>query len=144
MVAPHLGTFGKLILPQLVEQPHPGIKEAMERIARSRIPRIERRRNARAIYRTQAWLQAIDATGAVRPPMIHTRDLDTLGLGFISKHDLSVLAEGELHLPAANGRPVRVICAVRRSREFGGGWYEGFVEFKAEQPLFTPRRRMDG
>src|SRR6516165_8887316 len=53
-------------------------------VTRPRPPRIERRRVARSAYRTQAWLQPVDETGALRPPLIHTRDLDPNGLGFIA------------------------------------------------------------
>jgi len=124
----------------LDEHPSAGVAQRMAAFCRERPPRIERRRVMRTSYRTQAWLQAADETGAVRPPLIHTRDLDAYGLGFIAKQDLSALGDAMLHLPAANGRPVRIACRVRRSREFDLGWFEGLVEFVEQQPMLAARR----
>ena len=124
---------------QLME-PSPAASELMKQIATVRPPRIERRRIARLSYRTQAWLQPVDETGALRSPLIHTRDLDQLGLGFIARHDLAVLGRAVLHLPSASGRTVRMRCQVRRSRDFTNGWYEGFVEFEQEQAMFAVNR----
>jgi len=124
----------------LEEHPAAGAAQRMSEICRERPPRIERRRVMRSSYRTQAWLQPADETGAIRPPLIHTRDLDPNGLGFIARQDLSALGDAVLHLPATNGRPVRVPCRVRRSREFDNGWFEGVVEFLQQQPMFSVRR----
>jgi hypothetical protein len=112
----------------------------MSEVTRERPPRIERRRIMRSVYRTQAWLQPADETGALRSPLIHTRDLDEIGVGFIARQDLSALGAAILFLPSGNGRPVRVPCRVRRSRELGGGWFEGLVEFVNPQPMFATRR----
>jgi hypothetical protein len=103
-------------------------------------PRIERRHVSRARYQTPAWLQPYDETGALRSPLIFTRDLDPEGLGFIARHDLAVLGRAVLHLPACNGGSVRVRCRVRRSRDFTNGWYEGVVQFDHEQPRFAVPR----
>jgi len=112
----------------------------MSEVTRERPPRIERRRIMRSTYRTQAWLQPADETGAIRSPLIHTRDLDEVGVGYIARQDLSALGDGILFLPSGNGRPVRVPCRVRRSRELGGGWFEGLIEFINPQPMFATRR----
>jgi hypothetical protein len=109
-------------------------------VTRPRPPRIERRRVARSAYRTQAWLQPVDETGAIRPPLIHTRDLDPNGLGFIARQDVSAMGEAVLHLPAASGRSVRIPCRIRRSREIDIGWFEGVMEFVEQQPMFAVRR----
>ena len=77
-------------------------------------PRIERRHVSRARYQTRAWLQPFDETGAIRSPVIFTRDLDPHGLGFIARQDLAVLGRAVLHLPACNGATVRVRCRIRR------------------------------
>lgn len=98
---------------------------------------IDRRHLPRVPYAATAALAPADATGAVRPPAIRTRDLNPLGLGFVSRQDLSVLGEAELHLPGVAGRVVRVACRVRRSRELGNGWYDGLVEFVTPQPELT-------
>lgn len=137
MVAPRLQSFNA---SQLEEHPAAGVARRMAEVCQPRPPRIERRRVMRTSYRTQAWLQAADETGAVRPPLIHTRDLDPNGLGYISRQDLSALGDAVLHLPAANGRAVRVPCRVRRSREFDLGWFEGVVEFVQQHPMFAVRR----
>jgi hypothetical protein len=112
----------------------------MGEVTRERPPRIERRRVMRTSYRTQAWLQPADETGATRSPLIHTRDLDETGVGYIARQDLSALGDAILFLPSGSGRPVRVPCRVRRSRELGGGWYEGLIEFTQPQPMFATRR----
>jgi hypothetical protein len=98
---------------------------------------IDRRQVPRVPFAAAAALAPADATGAVRAPAIRTRDLNPLGLGFLSRHDLSVLGEAELRLPGVTGRVVCVACRVRRSRELGNGWYDGLVEFLQPQPNLT-------
>jgi hypothetical protein len=107
---------------------------AIEAIASGRVPRIERRRVSRSCYRTQAWLQPVDETGAIRCPIVFSRDLDGYGMGFIAHHDLSALDLAVLCLPVNEGRTARIKCHIRRSREFANGWYEGVVEFTEPQP----------
>jgi hypothetical protein len=102
------------------------------------LPQIDRRRVQRVALETQAWLAAADETGATRPPVIQTRDLNAKGLGFFARQDLSALGEAVLRLPSmATGRPVLVACRVRRSMEMGNGWFNGLVEFKIPQPELT-------
>jgi len=113
---------------------------AIESIASGRPPRIERRRVDRACYRTQAWLQPVDETGALRCPVVFSRDLDGYGMGFIAHHDLSALDLAVLSLPANDGRAVKIKCHIRRSREVANGWYEGVVEFTEPQPHLASRR----
>jgi hypothetical protein len=113
---------------------------AIERIARGRPPRIERRRVSRGVYRMQAWLQPADATGALRSPIIFVRDVDEYGLGFLAHHDVSALGLPVLFLPAANGRPLRLNCRIARCREFELGWFEGMVQFTQPQPVLAVRR----
>ena len=100
-------------------------------------PLIDRRHLPRVAFAAAAALAPADATGAVRPPDIRTRDLNRLGLGFLSRQDLSVLGEAELRLPGVTGRVVCVPCRVRRSRELGNGWFDGLVEFLQPQPMLT-------
>jgi hypothetical protein len=95
---------------------------------------IDRRHRPRVPLAVRASLAPADDTGAVRPPAIRTRDLSPLGLGFLSRQDLSVLGEAVLRLPGGAGRVVCVACRIRRSRELGNGWYDGLVEFLQPQP----------
>src|SRR5271155_3253018 len=96
-------------------------RRAIAAIASGRVPRIERRRVRRASYRTQAWLQPVDETGALRCPVVFCRDLDDYGMGYIAHHDLSALDLAVLCLPGNNGRPLRIKCHIRRRREFTNG-----------------------
>ncbi len=100
-------------------------------------PLIDRRQMPRVAFAAAAALAPADATGAVRQPAIRTRDLNPLGLGFVSRQDLSVLGEAVLRLPGPSGRVVCVPCRVRRSRELGNGWFDGLVEFLQPQPMLT-------
>ena len=100
-------------------------------------PLIDRRQTPRVSFAARAALAPADASGAVRPPAIRTRDLNPMGLGFTARQDLSVLGEAVLRLPGDAGRTVCVRCRVRRSRELGNGWYDGLVEFVVPQPLLT-------
>ena len=61
-------------------------------------------------------------------------------MGYIAHHDLSALDLAVLCLPGNNGRPLRIKCHIRRSREFANGWYEGVVEFIEPQPQFAAVR----
>ena len=100
-------------------------------------PLIDRRHVPRVAFAARALLAPADATGAVRPPAIRTRDLNRFGVGFLARQDLSVLGEAELQLPGPAGRVVAVRCRIRRSRELGNGWYDGLVEFLVPQPELT-------
>jgi hypothetical protein len=119
-----------------------GAAEQLARMFIEHPPRIERRHVSRARYQTRAWVQPYDETGAIRSPVIFTRDLDPHGLGFIARQDLAVLGRAVLHLPACNGATVRVRCRIRRSRDIAKGWFEGVVQFDHEQLRFAvPRIR---
>ena len=103
------------------------------------LPRIDRRHTPRTIYEMTAWLSPADDTGAVRPPLIKTRDLNPRGLGFRARQDVSALGEAILRLPAATGRCIAVSCRVRRSLEMGNGWFDGLLEFLTPQPDLATR-----
>jgi len=99
------------------------------------LPRIDRRRDPRTSYQTTAWLAPADDTGAIRRPIIRTRDVSLRGLGFRTRQDVSALGYAILRLPAATGhRCIAVACRVRRSLETGDGWFDGLVEFLQPQP----------
>jgi hypothetical protein len=103
------------------------------------VPWIERRHWTRSVFETVAWLAPADDSGAIRRPIIRTRDINRMGLGFRARQDLSALGEAILRLPAATGRSISVACRVRRSRELGNGWFDGLVEFLTPQPDLTIR-----
>jgi hypothetical protein len=98
------------------------------------LPRIDRRHTPRTTYEMIAWLSPADDTGAIRRPIIKTRDLNPRGLGFRARQDVSALGEAVLRLPAAPGRSIAVSCRVRRSREMENGWFDCLLEFLQPQP----------
>ena len=103
------------------------------------LPRIDRRHVPRILYRTTAWLAPADDTGAVRRPIIRTRDLNPRCMGFISRQDISALGEAILRLPTASSRGLAVACKVRRSLELGNGWFDCLIEFLQPQPDLATR-----
>src|ERR1700749_3870073 len=58
--------------------------------------RIDRRQLPRITYRTTAWLAPADDTGAVRRPIIRTRDLNPRCMGFLTRQDISALGDAIL------------------------------------------------
>jgi hypothetical protein len=127
--------------PELLEELSlAGALDQLAKMFREHPPRIERRQVRRARYQTQAWLQPYDETGAIRSPLIFTRDLDPHGLGFIARQDLAVLGRAVLHLPATRGGTVRLRCRLRRSRDISNRWFEGVVQFEQEQVKFAVPR----
>ncbi len=100
---------------------------------------IDRRHTPRLSYQTTAWLVPMDETGAVRRPIIRTRDLNLSCMGFRTRQDVSALSEAILRLPAATGRCIAVACRVRRSLEVGNGWFDCLIEFLTPQPDLATR-----
>jgi hypothetical protein len=98
------------------------------------LPRIDRRHVPRTSYQITAWLAPADDTGAIRRPIIRTRDVSPRALGFRARQDVSALGYAILRLPATTGRYIAVACRVRRSLEIGDGWFDGLVEFLQPQP----------
>ena len=108
------------------------------------LPQIDRRHVARTRYETTAWLSPADDTGAIRRPIILTRDLNARGIGFRSRQDVSALSEAILRLPAAAAdKWILVACRIRRSLELGDGWFDGLVEFLQPQPDLVLRQTVD-
>jgi hypothetical protein len=95
---------------------------------------IDRRHLPRESYQTIAWLVPADETGAIRRPIIRTRDLNIRCMGFRTKQDVSALSEAILRLPGATGRHLAVACRVRRSMELADGWFDCLIEFLIPQP----------
>ena len=100
---------------------------------------IDRRHTPRLSYQTTAWLVPADDTGAIRRPIIRTRDLNPRCMGFRTRMDVSALSEAILRLPAATGRCIAVACRVRRSLEMGNGWFDCLIEFLTPQPDLASR-----
>jgi hypothetical protein len=100
---------------------------------------IDRRHTPRTSYQTTAWLVPADETGAIRRPIIRTRDLNPRCMGFRTRQDVSALSEAILRLPAATGRCIAVACRVRRSLELGNGWFDCLIEFLTPQPDLASR-----
>ena len=103
------------------------------------LPRIDRRHTPRTMYQTTAWLTPADDTGAIRRPIIRTRDLTLRAMGFRTRQDISALGEAILRLPATTGRYIAVACKVRRSLEVGNGWFDCLIEFMQPQPDLAHR-----
>jgi hypothetical protein len=101
--------------------------------------KIDRRHTPRISYQTTAWLAPADETGAIRRPIIRTRDLNPNCMGFRTRQDISALGEAILRLPAATGRCIAVACRVRRSLELGDGWFDCLIEFLQPQPDLAVR-----
>jgi hypothetical protein len=95
---------------------------------------IDRRQLPRQSYQTIAWLVPADETGAIRRPIIRTRDLNIRCMGFRTRQDVSALSEAILRLPGATGRCIAVACKVRRSMELADGWFDCLIEFLTPQP----------
>ena len=100
---------------------------------------IDRRHTPRLSYQTTAWLAPADDTGAIRRPIIRTRDLNPRCMGFRTRQDVSALSDAILRLPAATGRCIAVACRVRRSLEMGNGWFDCLIEFLTPQPDLATR-----
>jgi hypothetical protein len=100
---------------------------------------IDRRHLPRQSYQTTAWLVPADETGAIRRPIIRTRDLNVRCMGFRTRQDVSALSEAVLRLPGATGRSIAVACRVRRSMELGDGWFDCLIEFLTPQPDLAQR-----
>jgi hypothetical protein len=103
---------------------------------------IDRRHLPRQSYQTTAWLVPADETGAIRRPIIRTRDLNVRCMGFRTKQDVSALNEAILRLPGSTGRCIAVACRVRRSMELGDGWFDCLIEFLTPQPDLAQRHAL--
>jgi hypothetical protein len=129
-------------LPRVIPTPPPGV--ALKQLSQPGASRwIDRRRVGRTPQRLRASLQPVDATGALRSPVIYVRDLDEFGAGFISHHDVSAMGVAELMLAAGavgNRRPLHIRCNVRRCRELPNRWFEGLLEFVDVQKQLAQRQ----
>jgi hypothetical protein len=68
---------------------------------------------------------------------LFSRDCDTRGVGFITRHRLPLGYSGEIELATPAGEMERFTCSVIRCRPAGNGWYEGAVRFSKPQAAFA-------
>jgi len=98
----------------------------------------ERRRMPRAAYERTATLMTGGLEGAEF--IVYTRDVSSGGTGFVSPVDLSDVENATLKLASPDGRVCHVKCTIKRAREIGEGWVEGYVEFDEPTSVFSTKR----
>lgn len=92
----------------------------------------DRRRSARAPYRTRASLKLYADPAGAEPRTLYSRDVDRRGMGFITPHLLPLGYGGWVTLRSPDGEEVRIECTIYRCRKTVQGWYEGAVKFHRE------------
>ena len=97
----------------------------------------ERRRAERLRYRVQAALRLFSDPPGADAWTLFTRDVNTKGLGFITRHRLPLGYGGKLQLPSPNGQIVTIHVTLYRCREAAKGWFEGALYFNREQWMFS-------
>ncbi|HEV7298924.1 MAG TPA: PilZ domain-containing protein [Tepidisphaeraceae bacterium] len=98
----------------------------------------ERRRMPRAKYEVAATLVGTGVDG--QEFTLYTRDVNAGGSGFVSPTDLQDIEAATIRIPAPDGGVRHVRCHVRRTREIGEGWVEGYVEFEEPTSVFSTKR----
>lgn len=97
----------------------------------------DRRQHPRVTYRVRASLRLFSDPPGAEPWQLHTRDVSTRGLGFITRDRLPLGYGGTVEMPGPTGRPVTINATLFRCREIGNGWFEGALYFNREQWLFA-------
>ena len=97
----------------------------------------ERRRAERIAYRVKAALRLFSDAPGADAWTLFTRDVNTKGLGFITRHRLPLGYGGKLQLPSPNGQVVTIHVTLYRCREAAKGWFEGALYFNREQWMFS-------
>ncbi|MDB5321001.1 MAG: hypothetical protein JWN40_2632 [Phycisphaerales bacterium] len=95
-----------------------------------------RRRLPRRIYRVAASLRLFSDPPQVPPWTLFVRDVNTQGLGFVTRHRLPLGYGGILTIASPKGRAMRIDCTLLRCREAVQGWFEGSMYFNREQGVF--------
>ncbi|HLL90571.1 MAG TPA: hypothetical protein VK324_14820 [Tepidisphaeraceae bacterium] len=99
---------------------------------------LERRRGPRARYNVAATLEPAEPLALKVPPKtLYVRDINRWGAGFIVGLRLNVRSRAVVALAAPGGATLSVRCVVRRCREYAPGWFEGVLDFDAEQPALA-------
>ena len=95
-----------------------------------------RRRTPRRPYRAPASLRLFSDPQHAAPWTIYVRDINPLGLGFVTRHRLPLGYGGILTIASPKGRAMRIDCTLLRCREAVQGWFEGSMYFNREQGVF--------
>jgi hypothetical protein len=95
-----------------------------------------RRRSPRRTYRVAAALKLFSDTPQTPEWQIFVRDINSQGLGFVTRHRLPLGYGGILTIASPKGRSMRIDCTLLRCREAVQGWFEGSMYFNREQGVF--------
>jgi len=93
----------------------------------------ERRRTVRYPYRVRAVLRLYAEIEDATPCLLHTRDITSRSLGFVTRRRLPLGYGGTVDLPDPKGVIRSIDCTLLRCRELTNGWYEGSLYFNREQ-----------
>ncbi len=104
----------------------------------------DRRRLARAPYEVTATLSVQGEDGASEV-MLYTRDVNSAGSGFVAPLDVfsaeaATNASATIAIPSPDGEVRHVRCQLKRAREIGDGWVEGYVSFDEPASVFSSKR----
>lgn len=95
-----------------------------------------RRSKVRQAYRVCATLKMFSDDPAAPPWTLFVRDIDSKGVGFVTRHRLPLGYGGILTIKAPHGRTVKIDSTMLRCREAAPGWFEGAMYFNREQLAF--------
>jgi hypothetical protein len=95
----------------------------------------DRRGTAREPYRVRASLRLFSDLEDAAPWILFTRDVDTRGVGFITRHRLPLGYGGVIRLTLPDGRELEASCTLLRCRQAAPGWYEGALYFNRAQQV---------
>lgn len=95
-----------------------------------------RRASQRHPYRVSASLKMFSDDPAAPPWTLFIRDIDSKGVGFVTRHRLPLGYGGILSIKAPHGRVIKIDCTLLRCREAAPGWFEGGMYFNREQVAF--------
>lgn len=102
-----------------------------------------RRKEHRARYRVAGSLKLYSDTPQAPPWTLYIRDIDTRGLGFVTRHRMPLGYGGILTLRNPQGKTIKIDCTLLRCREAVSGWFEGGMYFNREQADFAAQAIKD-
>ncbi|HYE16838.1 MAG TPA: hypothetical protein VEA69_00215 [Tepidisphaeraceae bacterium] len=97
----------------------------------------DRRRGERMKYHVCASLKLYSEPEAGLPWQIFVRDVNSQGLGFLTRHRLPLGYGGILTVVSPQGGVAKIDCTLVRCREAVPGWFEGSMYFNREQGAFA-------
>ncbi len=105
----------------------------------------ERRQLPRAAYEVTATLSVESEDGSSSEVMLYTRDVNSAGSGFLAPMDVfsaesATNAPATIAIPSPDGEVRHVRCQLKRAREIGDGWVEGYVSFEEPASVFSSKR----